>query len=586
MSLFCTLWVCLAAALPPAVSTPISPDAVFAGRSLTPKQYQATYTPARSPEARFKKIFVLRHTVDPKHVWQIQYCIAPKTPIKKGDVLFLEGYARARSPKAFLSVTFQQLHSPWAKDLEEELRLTQRWTKVQIGFVARRDASAKTAGLFLMTGYAPQTVEIANLRLVNFGPKVNVKSLPKTAATYVGREATAAWRAEAAKRIDQIRKADLSIRVINAAGKPLPGAMVRVEQIAHAYRFGSAIAANIIAAKTPDAAKYRALAAELFNTVTIENALKWDQWPAGKRWEKWGWINLNATLKWCKDNNKRLRGHCMIWPSWRNLPAEMKAISADPAKLRAAIAARIAEALAKTKGLADEWDVINEPFDNKDLQTILGDKIMVEWFQLARKADPACRLFLNDYHILSAGGRTNTAHQAHFEKTIRFLLKSKAPLDGIGMQSHFKKNLTPPKTLWSILDRYAKLGLPIEITELDITVGDEQLQADYLRDFMTAIFAHRATTGIVMWGFWAKKHWEPDAALYRADFSPKPAAAVWKNLIFKQWWTNATTKTNPAGTAKLRAFKGTHKITVTANGKTITQTAELTAKKTITMTVK
>ncbi len=587
MYLFCCGWICCLATLPTVVSTSISPDALFAGQSLTAKQFQATYETKLSPDAKFKKTLVICHAGKPDNIWQVQYCVSLKTPIRKGDVLFFECDARAISSKAMLTINFQQRIRPWAKDISREMALSGQWTKIQIGFVARRDATAKSAGLFLMTGYAPQTIELANVRLVNFGPKADVKSLPRTAITYAGREKTAAWRTVAAKQIEQHRKAGLTIQVTDAAGKPLPGASVRVEQTSHAYRFGSAISARAIVAKTPQAKRYRELALELFNTVTIENAMKWKQWPAEKRWAKQGWANLAATLTWCKENNLRLRGHCLIWPGWNYLPPSLAKLKSNPARLRELIATRIAEAMAKTRGIADEWDVVNEPFANHDLQTILGKNAIAEWFRLARKADPACRLFLNEYHILSAGGRTNTPHQAHFEKTARDLLAAKAPLDALGMQCHFNAPLTPPKTLWQILDRYAKLGLPIEITELDVTVNDRQLQADYLRDFMTAIFAHRATTGIVMWGFWAGRQWNPQAALYDTDFTPRPAAKVWKNLIFKQWWTRATAKTNTAGEATIRAFKGTHTIIVTTpDGKTVTQAVELTAEKTITVTVK
>lgn len=60
---------------------------------------------------------------------------------------------------------------------------------------------------------------------------------------------------------------------------------------------------------------------------------------------------------------------------------------------------------------------------------------------------------------------------------------------------------------------------------------DERLQADYLRDVMTMAFSHPAMQAIVMWGFWEGRHWKPDAALYRKDWSTKPAGKVWEELV-------------------------------------------------------
>ena len=50
--------------------------------------------------------------------------------------------------------------------------------------------------------------------------------------------------------------------------------------------------------------------------------------------------------------------------------------------------------------------------------------------------------------------------------------------------------------------QFATLGLPVRITELDIDSNDEELQADYFRDFLTASFSHPNINGIMIWGFW------------------------------------------------------------------------------------
>ena len=56
--------------------------------------------------------------------------------------------------------------------------------------------------------------------------------------------------------------------------------------------------------------------------------------------------------------------------------------------------------------------------------------------------------------------------------------------------------LTPPSTVLRLLDRYAKLKLPIKITEFDVDVAGESLQADYTRDFLYASFSHLSVSGI------------------------------------------------------------------------------------------
>jgi len=218
------------------------------------------------------------------------------------------------------------------------------------------------------------------------------------------------------------------------------------------------------------------------------------------------------------------------------------------------------------KGLVDEWDVVNEPFSNHDLMDVLGREVMIDWFKIARAADPSAKLMINDYGILP-GGKGDTAHRRHYEQTIQFLLDGGAPLDLIGLQSHFGGSLTDPDTLVSLLDRFARFGKPLQITEFDINTDDEQLLADYTETFMTVVFSHPAVADLTMWGFWEKRHWRPNAAMYRKDWEIKPNGEVFKKLVFDKWWTRQTATTDTNGRATVRGFRGAYEIAVSADGR-------------------
>ena len=102
------------------------------------------------------------------------------------------------------------------------------------------------------------------------------------------------------------------------------------------------------------------------------------------------------------------------------------------------------------------------------------------------------------------------------------------------------------------------------ISEFDTNFPNEQLQADYYRDFLTAWFAHPATEAFIMWGFWGGAHWMGDAgAMFRRDWSEKPNLAAYRDLVYKDWWTRASRQTNAEGLTTVRAFHGRHRVTVT-----------------------
>src|SRR5436305_8876186 len=72
--------------------------------------------------------------------------------------------------------------------------------------------------------------------------------------------------------------------------------------------------------------------------------------------------------------------------------------------LRTRSNSRMAQLMAYTKGKVTEWDVLNEPYTNKDLQAVLGEAEMAAWFQKAHEADPAVKLYINDYSNVESGG--------------------------------------------------------------------------------------------------------------------------------------------------------------------------------------
>jgi hypothetical protein len=99
---------------------------------------------------------------------------------------------------------------------------------------------------------------------------------------------------------------------------------------------------------------------------------------------------------------------------------------------------------------------------------------------------------------------------------------------------------------------------------------DDQLHADHLRDMLTMAFSHPQMTGFVIWGFWETRHWKPTAAMFKADWTERPAVKVWRDLVKTKWWTTADLVTDAKGEAPLSAYYGWYDITVEHDGKTKT----------------
>jgi GH35 family endo-1,4-beta-xylanase len=228
--------------------------------------------------------------------------------------------------------------------------------------------------------------------------------------------------------------------------------------------------------------------------------------------------------------------------------------------------------LAFTRGRLAEWDAINHIVGwNDTLATVAGsDEIYAKIIRHAR-AKTDTPLWVNEGQILPGGGRAEA-----YEKIIRYLVEHQAAPDGIGFMAHFREgSLRPIDEIWETYNRFAKFGVPLQLTEFDIDTPNERHQADYLRDVMTITFSHPSFNAIVMWGFWEGRHWRPNAALWRRDWSIKPAGTMWKELVFKTWWTDETRTTDASGLCEVSGFLGEYDVAAEHAGRTVTTQATL-----------
>ena len=127
--------------------------------------------------------------------------------------------------------------------------------------------------------------------------------------------------------------------------------------------------------------------------------------------------------------------------------------------------ARIRDLVGGFAGLIDAWDAINEAvimpvFDNGDnaitrLARDRGRIFMVRMaFEEARAANPSATLVLNDFDLSSA-----------YECLIEGVLEAGIQVDAIGLQTHMHQGYRGEEYMRGVLDRFARFGLPLHLTE-------------------------------------------------------------------------------------------------------------------------
>lgn len=527
----------------------------------------------------FDKAWRIRSGEGVVNIEDVELAAATGAAVQKDGVALLRLFLRTISSadetaQGHVFVNVRKDGVDFNSSLIATLGAGKEWQEYLIPFAFIGDYPEKGAILRLRFGYPRQVVEIGGVEWLYYGKERALTDLPRTMFTYAGREVDAAWRKSALDRIERIRKSDLEIRAIDEFGKPLKDVKVSVRQTSSAFEFGTAIQMNRLVNDSPDNRIYRKTILELFNAASTENDLKWPVWLG--EWEG-GYSHANTVngLNWLKANGLHLRGHVLVWPGWKNLPGIIRQLhdSGNDAAIMPVIYDHIRTMAGVTRGLTEEWDVLNEPYTNHDLMDIMGPEIMVQWFCQARCAMPGTKLFFNDFS--NHDDVLDAAHVAHFEETARYLISKGAPMDGLGLQAHISGQPNDPERILAVLDRYAKMELPIRFTEFDIRTEDEELQADYTRDFLILAYSHPSVIGLQFWGFWEGSHWIPVAAMYRRDWSEKPAAAVYKSLVLDRWRTTGDGATAADGSYKLRGYQGDYVVTGECDGRTVTKTVSV-----------
>ena len=382
---------------------------------------------------------------------------------------------------------------------------------------------------------------------------------------------------EAQQQIQSLRTTPLTLEVVDAAGKPLPGATVQLLQRSHAFRFGCAVQHMVVRKDQPPELRekldaYRLKWQKLFNFATTENAIKWPQFEPeeGKLDTRF----VEGILEFTELAGASLKGHNLVWGGDTGEWVPQWLLPKSPEEVKTIVDRHVPEVVNLYKDRIHTWDVVNEMLHCHWFDRMYGPDYVAEALRMAHQADPAAELLINDFGEYWG----DTADQ--YAALVKRLLAEGAPLDAVGLQAHDPPYWYPPQEIRRVLDTVASAGLPLHITEFtypsdgrEITGGwrkgvwDEETQAEYYRYFYTLCFAHPAVEAITMWAAWDASTWLKQGGVLRPDLSEKPAYQVLDELINQVWHTEGTFTADEDGQVSLPAFKGEYKLEARLGGK-------------------
>ncbi|MEM1327066.1 MAG: endo-1,4-beta-xylanase [Bacteroidota bacterium] len=521
--------------------------------------------------------------------WDAGWVISNSNAMRTGDRMLAVFYLRSVGGSGEVNFLVEN-NTTFAKEVYLQLPVSEEWRWYIIPFSSMANYTVGSCNWGFHLANKAQTIEIGGFTALNYKRAVELSALPSRVNNqfYGGYEEDAAWRSAADDRIDRIRKADVQIQVTNSAGEPVEDAVIELNMIRHQFDFGSAILASRIAGNNAYNRIYENKIRDLdgkrhgFNTVVFENDLKWDGWE-----EEWlvNKSELQKSVAWLVDNDIKIRGHVLVWPGTPYLPDDIVQNYNDLDYIRNRVCGHIEEIMTYP-GIGEaihDWDVLNEVTLNESLANAFrsspdyttGRELYPEIFQKVHEVDSTKGLWLNDYVTMTLG---NTAGDELYERLKSYtaeLVEASEHIDGIGFQGHIGGF---PYGIYDVLgtldDFYDSFGLKAKITEFDLpSFIDEELAANYLRDFMTAVYSHESTDGFLFWSFWdGQTYMNAGSNLYRNDWSETPAHAAFVDLLFDKWWSEESLATNASGAATARVFKGLYEVSYQCDGTIIRDT--------------
>jgi endo-1,4-beta-xylanase len=284
-----------------------------------------------------------------------------------------------------------------------------------------------------------------------------------------------------------------------------------------------------------DERPYRELAATQLTSVTPENAMKWGLVEPLRG--EFDWKGADALVAFAKANGQKIRGHTLVWHS--QLPLWLINGAFRPNEVKGLMVAHITEEVGRYKGDIYAWDVVNEPFTDDGAwrhsiwYDAMGPDYVATALKAARAADPGAKLYVNDYNVETEGLKMRALYDL-----VASLKRAGAPIDGVGLQSHFVAGAVP-KDIQSVMEKFAGLGVDVAVTELDLRIrlpADDTALATQAADYASIVRACRATprcVGVTTWGVTDDRSWIPSffsgygAALpFDEAYRPKRAVAA------------------------------------------------------------
>ena len=213
-----------------------------------------------------------------------------------------------------------------------------------------------------------------------------------------------------------------------------------------------------------------AIVLEQFNSISPENALKWE--TVNPQPGQYDFSLGDQYVAFGVKHHMWIVGHNLVWhnqvPAWVFRDKDGKLLTRDA--LLARMKEHIFKEVGRYKGKIQSWDVVNEALNEDGTlrqslwYKIVGPDYIAKAFEYAHEADPKAQLTYNDYNL------ANPPKLAGVIRLVKELKAQGVPIDCVGIQDHDHLDSPTPEQEDAAIRAIAATGVKVAISELDINV--------------------------------------------------------------------------------------------------------------------
>jgi len=265
---------------------------------------------------------------------------------------------------------------------------------------------------------------------------------------------------------------------------------------------------------------------DYWDQITPENAGKWgsvQQTPGGQ----FNWQTLDAIYDYAESKGIIFKQHAFVWGSQQP--------SGTPTGEQVE---QWIQSFCERYPATRMIDVVNEPppHTNPNYTNNLGGGTNGNWqwvataFEMAREHCPGAILLLNDFNNIEWDTDSN-----HFIGIVQAIQALGAPIDAVGAQSHDLDHgsVSFQKVQGLLQKLHDDTGLPVYITEFDISTTNDQEQLQKYQQYMPYFQETDFIPGVTIWGWIRGRTWSaaPESGLVSQQGVSRPAMTYLMDLL-------------------------------------------------------